>query len=114
MKVFDLIHKFLKLFAKYVASKSENVGKSFTITIHEYQQGYQLIESYPAMYISLRGYRGSTNHKLHAFKYIADKLNLESTQISTNTVKIKTSQLLPGTYEYLRPFKRKNRIWIKH
>lgn len=107
-----MIRKFLKYFSSKVASRSNYINTEFVITISDGGE-YQTIEIQPSCYVNTHSHNYSSLIQMNALMYVTKYLKLDATQLNTNTIKVNTCKLLPGTYKYVRPFNRKQRVWIK-
>lgn len=108
-----MIHKFLKCFSSKVASRVNYINTEFVITISNSGE-HQIVEIQPSCYVSTHSHNYSSLIQMNALMYVAHYLNLEAIQLNTNTIQLNTDKLLTGTYKYVRPFNRKQRVWIKY
>lgn len=108
-----MIRKFLKYFSSKVASRSNYINTEFVITISDGGE-YQTIEIQPSCYVNTHSHNYSSLIQMNALMYVTKYLKLDATQLNTNTIKVNTCKLLPGTYKYVRPLNRKQRVWIKY
>lgn len=109
-----MIYKFLKYFSKYVASRSNLINVEFEIAITDPCDSTQKVMVYPSTYINIRSSNHHISSRVFSLSHIFELLNMDVTQLDANTVIINTTKLLPGVYEYKRPFNRKQRVWIKY
>ena len=108
-----MIYKFLKCFSSKVASRPNYINMEFVITISNNGE-HQTVEIQPSCYVSTHSHKYSSLIQMNALLYVATCLKLEAIQLNTNTIQLNTTKLLTGTYKYVRPFNRKQRVWIKY